>query len=182
MGGYGSGWQRGSRRTVDGSLQVHIGWLVRQCPIREGKWSKSLSWMFRGKEIGSIGYRLTRDTEKPTEILLSFARDGESCREPLNLTYQRMPKGGIKTYAICPYCQTRRLTLFISSRRSLACCRDCASLTYYSSQSRTRYSGDFAFFDALLREERRQERKWEAQERVNQKAREWRMRKSVSPD
>lgn len=178
MGGYGSGWHRGSRRTVDSSLQVHIGWLVRQCPIREGKWRKSISWRLRGEEIGSMGYFLTRDGEKPTEILLSFSRDGESCQESLTLTYQRMPKGGIKTYAICPYCRTRRLTLFVTSRRSLACCRGCARLTYHSSQSRTRYSGDLGVLDALLREGSRRERKWETQERGNQRAREWRTRRS----
>lgn len=179
MGGYGSGWHRGSRRTVDSSLGFDFGWMVRQCPITAGKWRKSIQWSYGGQVSGSCGITIERDDAKVVAIRISCTRDGEEFEQEFEISHLPMPRGGWKILAVCPYCHKRRSKLYFS-RLSLVCCRGCAHLTYHSSQSRTRYSGFWHTFDSLLREERREERKWESRERGNQRAKEWRERMSVN--
>lgn len=175
MGGYGSGYHRGSRYTVDAALHVPIGWLIRQCPIGEGTWWHSMSWTMGGNETGSISYIVTRDHEKPVSIVITCTKSGEPFRQELELCYQRMPKGGLKTYAICPNCRSKRLVLLFT-RRARLCCRDCAGYTYQSCLDSNKYSGFLGALSAVMNEEYRWERKWESDQRKRDRCREWRKR------
>jgi hypothetical protein len=176
MGGYGSGNHRGSRYTVDAALHVPIGWMIRQCPIREGIWRHSMRWIMHGEETGSIGYTLTRDHEKPVSLVITCTRNKQHFKQELKLEHQRMPKGGVKTYAICPYCHRKRLVLLICSRYWF-CCRTCADYTYQSCQDSKKFSGFFGELSRLLAEETRWDRQWESIRRNRERCREWRKRR-----
>lgn len=177
MGGYGSGNYRGSRYTVDSAFNVPIGWMIRQCPIREGTWRHTMSWRRNGEEIGSIGYILARDFEKPKHLIVTCSLNGQPFEQILELVHKRMPKGGLKTYVVCPYCRTNRLTLFFSSLSQL-CCRNCANFTYESCQENRKHSGLLKYLYAELEEEARWDRKVQSIWRRRERCKEWRKRKS----
>lgn len=176
MGSYGSGYRRGSRYTVDGALGIPIGWIVRQSPIKEGCWRSSLFWKRSGETLGSFGYILTRDHEKPVGLKITCERDGKPFNEDLILSNVPMPKGGFKTYLVCPYCRSQRLSLYFS-RYSSPCCRKCANYTYQSSQESTKHSGMFRMLVAGLEEEARWDRKLKTRRRQRESCKEWRKRK-----
>lgn len=177
MGGYGSGYRRGARTTADSQLRLDIGWMIRQCPIREGSWDRSIAWLRRDEQIGSCHYYLDRDFEKPRSLRISCTANGNPFSQELDLVYLRMPKGGFKTYARCPYCYRRKLKLYFSGRGKV-CCRECASFTYESSQESKKPSGFLKLFVRLLEEERRWERKETSHATRIIRCREWRKRKN----
>jgi hypothetical protein len=178
MGGYGSGNHSGSRGTVERALHVPIGWMIRQVPLCEGTWTRSLQWTCLGQVTGSTGYKVTRDSEKPIGIKIICNRNEAPFSQDIDLCYQHMPRGGFKTFALCPYCRSKRLNLYFS-RRELLCCRKCADLTFHSSQSSSKPSGDFGLLTTLLQMEKRDERAYESQENARNRCREWRRRSKV---
>lgn len=179
MGGYGSGWHRGSRYTADGGLGIHVGWIVRQYPITEGGWIGSFSWTRRGEVVGSCGYILRRDSVKPISLLVNCNWNGKPFKQELELSHVRMPKGGLKTYLICPYCRTRRMKLYFSRLPSL-CCRKCANYTYESCQQSKKWSGIWQAWSDEIAEEVRWERKWDTRTRQRERCKEWRERSKVN--
>lgn len=176
MGGYGSGNHRLARRTVEAALHIPIGWMIRQCPITVGFWRRSMSWTCRGESRGSTGFVVERDQEKPISVRIECTRDGMPFKQVFELTYLKMPNGGIKTYAVCPYCSSRCSTMYFS-RLALVSCRQCANLTYESSQSSYWPSGQLGLLVALLHEEVRWERKEESRDKAKKRCSEWRVRK-----
>lgn len=175
MGGLGSGWHRGSRYTVDRAFGVDIGWILRHNPIREGAWQGSMAWTVNGHQKGSTGYYLKRDAEKPTKIVITCQLDGEYFQDDLGLTHLPMPKGGYKTLLVCPYCQSRRASLFFGGFPRL-CCRKCANYTYQSCQDSKKYSGILRYLAALMDEELRWDRSLRATIRNRDKCKQWRKR------
>lgn len=175
MGGSGSGNHRGARYTVESALYLPIGLMIRQCPIREGTWFRSVSWSRGDNESGSCCYILTRDHEKPVSIVVKCAKEGEPFEQSLKLAYHLMPKGGLKTYALCPYCGNRRLLLYFTSSKWLSC-RLCANYTYDSSQSSRKSDGLLGTIKMLFAAEDRVERKIASQENARLRCVEWRRR------
>ena len=175
MGGYGSGWHRPSKLAADHQKSFDVGWMVRGNPIKKGCWIHTIGWFRGGEETGSCRYRLSRDHEKPTEISIECLRDGQEFKQEFELSYQQMPKGEIKTYVICPYCQKRKLILYFSQHHWL-CCRTCAGFTYVSCQESNKPPQSLAHLVALLKEETRWDREWQSTVRRRERCKEYRRR------
>ena len=137
MGSILSGRCRTRKITADTQFSIDIGMVIRQCPITEGQWLRRMHWSRFGEQIGSCGIRVKRDSVRPIEITILVARNGEPTNQQLQLVHQAMPKGGVKTFAVCPYCKEKKLKLYLCERERI-CCRACAGFTYMSCQKGTK--------------------------------------------
>lgn len=180
MGGYGSGWRRGSRYTADAAFDISIGWILRKNRVAEGVWQGTLAWSRHGEELGCCGYVLRRDSVKPTFLKILCTKAGVPFEDEPELAHEPMPKGGFKTYLVCPYCRNRRMQLYFSQFPRL-CCRNCANYTYQSCQESRKHSGVWREVLAALDEEASLLRNIEARARQRERCRTWRMRTKKLP-
>lgn len=148
MGSHRSGNRRATRSLVEDALHVPIGWMVTRCPIRVGHWLRSFVWKQGSQPYGSLSFILSRTQEAVTRIVLVGRKNGVEFRQIVKIANVPMPKGGLKSYALCPYCHKRCLRLYFT-RLPLAACRQCSDLTYRSSRDSSPLGRLFNYFDRL---------------------------------
>ena len=105
MGGYGSGgWFRYySKATTESQRRIDIRWLKKQGYLRAGSIG-TLSWSRRGKQTGSIDYRMEEN-----RMILNYRhrlREGEWESVEQNILFDRTScnYGGFRTWFLCPHC------------------------------------------------------------------------------
>lgn len=100
-------------------------------------------WTWRGEVSSSVGWQWCESKERgegeeksPGHVVVSYMTkdDGCSFRERVELTQTRPHLGGRRLWWVCPACERRCGVVFVLGERGLAC-RQCADLTYISSQS-----------------------------------------------
>jgi len=135
MGGIGSGsWFRwNSRKTIESQHGLDIRWLNKQGDLRSGAIG-FLSWSTRGKETGSIRYRI-----EETRLVLNYQhrfRGGEWERVEQAIEFDRTPchYGGHRTWFLCPQCWRRIAVLYGAGK--FFRCRHCYGLAYSSQKER----------------------------------------------
>jgi hypothetical protein len=133
MGGRGSGscsrWD--SKKTTESQNRIDIRWLNKHGYLRPGNIGK-LSWSQRGKETGSIIYRMEIGS-----MILNYRyryRDGEWQAVEQDIHFNRTPcnYGGHRWWFLCPRCSRRVAVLYGAGKYFL--CRHCYGLTYSSQQ------------------------------------------------
>ncbi len=166
MGGYGSGWHRGARQTVDDALTYTIKNLVPYLRIAEqaqaagrlgGVTTGVCTWSRGGEERSRIGFTVEVERAGPpavgppaepgpcglTLVLDYRVRDTSvSLRVPLDVTAAF--RTGRHYWMRCPACERRCAKLHLPTGALRFACRACHDLTYQSCQE----SGKF---DALFR-------------------------------
>ena len=132
MGGLGSGeWFRyGSKKsTTDSQHDIDIRWMKKNNRLRPGT-TGSLSWSRRGKETGSVGYRM--EENRMTLHYRYRPPGGELEQVEQTIPFDRTPcnYGGHRTWFLCPYCMKRVAVLYGAGKYFL--CRHCYDLGYAS--------------------------------------------------
>ena len=134
MGGIGSGeWLRyGSKKsTTNSQHNIDIRRMKKNNWLHPGT-TGSLSWSRRGKETGSIGYRIE---EKQMTLHYRYrSHDGEWEQVEQTIPFDRTPcnYGGHRTWFLCPHCMKRVAVLYGAGKYFL--CRHCHDLVYASQQ------------------------------------------------
>ena len=70
MGGYGSGNRWNSKTTTESQHRIDIRWLKKQGYLRPDTMG-TLSWSWRDKQTGSIGYRMEADRMVSVSTMLA---------------------------------------------------------------------------------------------------------------
>ena len=147
MGGRGSGRPlfsgRGGKDTTESQYRIDIRWLNKQGYLKPGAWG-SLSWSSRGKQTGSINYRMESDS-----MILNFRhRDSGGEWETIQqeIVFDRTPCyfGGYRKWFLCS-CGKRVAVLYGKGKYYL--CRHCYALTYNCKQEQP--------VDRLIRKQRK---------------------------
>lgn len=171
MGGYGSGWYRGGRATVEQCRRLDVLEVSRKVPpireaVRTGRieaLSWVWSWMGDGGRVpgGSIIISLVQ-VPGGAALRLQYAVDRpdtpqERMSYEVSLCPSPCPFGGVRPWFICPGggCGGRR-TRYLYLLGSSFHCRICHRLTYASRQAHRNVGQEFAL--ACRRQERIQER------------------------
>ena len=127
MGGYNSG------RTAQHAKCEHLHAIDVRRWAREGyldcRRYFGWQWTMDGETTGSIGVWVS---EGAARVELSYAKDGEQYRYPVQLTWTRCHFGGRRTWFQCPNpgCRQRAAKLYLGSRTFA--CRRCYRLVYRS--------------------------------------------------
>lgn len=133
MGGRGSGrgyrWDKKS--TTESQHSIDIRWLKKHKYLRPGS-AGSLSWSNRGKQTGSIAYKMEAD-----RMILNYRnrpRGGEWEDVEQAISFDRTPcnYGGHRKWFLCLRCQRRVAVLYGAGKYFL--CRHCHGLIYVSQQ------------------------------------------------
>jgi len=132
MGGSGSGsWIRwNSKITAESRYTIDIRWMKNNGLLTPGTIG-SMSWESRGKQTGSIGYRVEED-----RLILVYRnkymdREWERIEDRIFFTWTSCNYGGERQWFLCPECN-RRVALAYGGKYYR--CRHCHNLTYASQQ------------------------------------------------
>jgi hypothetical protein len=120
-----------SRFIIEIYAIVLIRWLKKQGYLRSGIMG-SLSWSWRDKKTGSIGFRIETD-----RIVLNYRHrphggDWEDVEQAISFNRTPCNYGGFRTWFLCPRCWRRVAVLYGVGKYFL--CRHCYNLTYASQQ------------------------------------------------
>lgn len=157
MGGYGSGWHRGKKSTVEESLVLTMKHLKASLEKGAGRWG-SLSWSRNGEPFASISYT-TEDLEGDLAVRLKYSRgEGETKKSEdyLVQVVSTSPNyGGRRWWFICPLvvdgapCRRRAAKLYLPNGGRFFGCRTCYHLSYTSAQEA--HKMDHLFLDLAAR-------------------------------
>jgi hypothetical protein len=121
------------RQEVENCTTLRIGFVMKRFSGSD-RGPFILNWRRNGEVWSSVGLRISFEGDQPTALTLQWTRkEAEFLQEILLDSTQRMPKGGFKTYAICPFCGARCLTIHLPPHCERFGCRACYGLTYESS-------------------------------------------------
>jgi len=129
MGGLGSGRSAFPRTTTDNANRVDIRFMRKEGLLRDGC-SGTLNWSVRGKQTGSIDYRVTADS-----VILQFrhrsrVEDWQDVEQTVVLDRTPCNYGGERLWFLCPNCHRRVAVLYGPGAHFL--CRHCYGLPYAS--------------------------------------------------
>jgi hypothetical protein len=132
MGGSGSGsWYRwNSKTTVESQYKIDIRWMKRQGYLHPGAVGVLL-WGSRGKESGSIGYRVKTDRLILVYRNRQYGGRWENIEDEIYFTWTQCNYGGNRRWFLCPECN-RRVAVIYGGKYYR--CRHCHNLTYSSQQ------------------------------------------------
>ena len=140
MGGYGSGWQRGKKTTVEDCLVLSAGKLQRDKLLQHGLHASGwLTWTntVTGEETSSISYEVdTIDPAPWLRLYYTLTRIGEAVDYRVYLTTTALPWGEDRWAFLCPNVSCGRACrkLYLPPGCRYFTCRLCYRLTYESSQ------------------------------------------------
>jgi hypothetical protein len=149
MGGFGSGWHRGKRMTVEDGWTLSAAKLMRDGMIRPGRhWRGQLTWRNTetGEEVSTIGFESVTSADSGTAWLrYTRSRTGEKAVLEVALTTTPLPWGGRRWWFTCPLiiggreCRRRLVKLYLPPGAKYFGCRHCYGLTYTSCQESHKY-------------------------------------------
>ena len=131
MAASGNWYRYGSKATTESQIRIDIRWLKKQGYLHPGVES-ALSWTCRGKQAGTICFRMEVDC-----MILNYRqRPSNGEWEPVSQTiaFGRTfcNYGGHRTWFLCKNCGRRVALLYGAGKYFL--CRHCYNLTYSSQQ------------------------------------------------
>jgi len=133
MGGIGSGrmFRWGAKATTESQHDIDIRWLKKQGLLRSGV-SSSLSWSCKGKQTGSIGFKM-----EAGQMILNYRHrpnDGEweDVKQIISLSQTPCNFGGYRKWFLCPRCWKRVAVLYGAGKYFY--CRHCHDLAYSCQQ------------------------------------------------
>lgn len=165
MGGYGSGWHRGARQTVDDALTYKVAGLLpylrpaeqMQAAGHIGTASTgTCTWSRNGRETSRVGFSVaveqvpgSAETSRLVLVLDYRKRETDvSVRVPLDTT--RVFKNSRRYWMRCPSCGRRCGTLHLPGGALRFACRQCHNLTYTSCQESGKYDALYRSLGAQL--------------------------------
>lgn len=133
MGGSGSGsWFRwDSKTTTESQHRIDIRWLKKQGYLRPGN-AGLLSWSWRDKQTGSIGFRMETDRMVLNYRHRPHGGDWEDVEQAISFDRTPCNYGGFRTWFLCSRCWRRVAVLYGAGKYFF--CRHCYDLTYASQQ------------------------------------------------
>lgn len=142
MGGYGSGWRRPRRATVEESLTLELAWLRERGLFVPGEYRSGLvSWSAGGQERNAIHCCADLRPGVRPVLVLRYRAGIEAAADieygvPLETTPQAW--GGVRWWLCCPLgvdgqvCGRRVTALHSPPGQHYFGCRHCFGLTYES--------------------------------------------------
>ncbi len=152
MGGYGSGWHRGGRTTVEECLVAPAGKLT-EGPRRAAasSWAGNLTWSRNDEVQSRIGFTLWLTGHAGTAHLrYTRTRAADDVEQPVGLTATPLPWGGVRWWFTCPLvvggrpCGRRVAKLYLPPGGRHFGCRHCYDLTYESAKEAHRFDAMYA--------------------------------------
>ena len=109
MGGSGSGsWYRwDSKSTTESQHRIDIRWLKKQRYLRPDTMG-TLSWSWRDKQTGSIGFRMEADRMVLNYRHRPHGGDWEDVEQAISFYRTPCNYGGFRTWFLCPRCWQRK--------------------------------------------------------------------------
>lgn len=137
MGGFGSGWNKTRKRTVESCLPLHIKTIRPSLTPGYQGW---VSWG-QGGGAGKISYQVIGDGNgRAGEVRLYYTAgrgdDKKDLAYLVGLTYDTTPWGARRAWFICPNtrCGRRVGALYLPPGEYIFACRHCHNLTYQAAQ------------------------------------------------
>lgn len=160
MGGYGSGWHRGARRTTSDGLVLTLQGLapsVREAARlaadgRAGRmFSGTREWRVGERLDARIGFSLVAVPPEAegepggVEVVLAYDLTRGDVRESVTTTvrFQTTTGRGVRYWLSCPDCDRRAGALYLPPGARTFACRTCHDLTYRSCQESRQFDGLF---------------------------------------
>lgn len=164
MGGYGSGWHRGARQTVDDALTFKVGALRRHIEAAERVQAAgglgvastgTLTWTWPGGQTSTISFTVRVESAPGTVVravvvVLDYTADGVPVTVRVALDTTTMHRGGTRHWMRCPACDGRCATLHLPGGARRFACRTCHALTYTSCQESHKFDSMFRRLGAQL--------------------------------
>lgn len=149
MGGFGSGWQRSKRTTVEDCLPLTLSQMLQQNALTPGKRSAgSWSWYRHGEEerYAFIGYDADLSDFEDAWLRLDYRVNGLPVRDLISLTTSEPNFGGARWWFVCPVMEERgerhRTTrLYLPPQHQRFGSRKSYGLTYTSCQESGQWNG-----------------------------------------
>lgn len=147
MGGYGSGWHRSKKTTVESCLTLHFKTIKPY--LRPGFYG-FVSW---GKDgaAGRINYQVQGEGGQPQRVKLVYTQtprggDPQDLAYFVELTTTPTPWGAVRYWFTCPAvgCGRRAGALYLPPGGRYFACRHCYRLTYQAAQEKS--DGFFSLF------------------------------------
>jgi len=150
MGGYGSGRWHGhipAPTVEDSQVLTLTGFKSRIVEVLTdggGFHMGQITWSWRGEVRHTIGYRITRYDPGAAiwldyNLITSATGEKKSFDYPIRLSSEPRHFGGQEFYFHCPTCNRRCAKLYRAPMRDYFTCRQCARVTYTSSQESHKY-------------------------------------------
>lgn len=149
MGGYGSSrwnWHY-KKHTVEESLRVNIKTIYPNLRVGYTGW---LWWKVGERITGNISYQVEGSGANPESIRLIYTvTDNQTGSKsdynyPVKLVTTPTPWGALRWWFTCPDCGRRCGCIYKPPGGHVFTCRQCANLTYRSSQESHQYDSMFA--------------------------------------
>lgn len=133
MGGYGSGFQFGAKRTEEDYRHIKISNLHKWGYTQQSGRCGEIEWKRRGEVISSVGVI----ADDKVIRFLYVREDAQGKRStidyPVRLSWTECNFGSGRPWFLCPYCDRRVGTLYSAHR---FVCRHCLNLNYQSTRER----------------------------------------------
>jgi len=146
MGGYGSGWNKSKKTTVESCSTLHIKTIKPN--LRPG-YAGSVYWTIGERRAGSIGYQVWGADGLPQRVKLAYnlIQTGQDLAYYVELTTSPLPWGGVRYWFVCPLvndgrpCGRRVGALYLPPGGRYFGCRHCYELTYEAAQEAHHFDG-----------------------------------------
>ena len=140
MGGYGSGWNRPKKATVEDALTLSITRLMRDGVIVPGEArTRARGWRINGQMIELFVCDSDAIDPQNASLRLTSFGPGPSESQCIRLTTTRPHWGGLRWWFICPLTGRRATKLHLPPGSRLFAHRDAHGLTYRSFQESGRF-------------------------------------------
>jgi hypothetical protein len=159
VGGYGSGWQRPKRTTVEDCLVLAMGTLVRRQALVPGaRTSGAWGWWREGEKepFARVGYETDASDPGQAWLRLSYRVDGAPVDYRVRLVTTRPTFGGRRWWFVCPLLRRdggpprRAAKLYLPPGARYFGSRAGHGLTYASCQESGRFRSLFRHLAAKL--------------------------------
>lgn len=133
MGGYGSGFQYGAKRTEEDYRHIKISNLHKWGYTKQSGRCGEIEWKRRGEVISSVG--IIADDKVIRFLYLRKDAQGErsAVDYPVRLSWTECHFGSRRPWFLCPSCDRRVGTLYSAHQ---FVCRHCLNLNYQSTRER----------------------------------------------
>jgi hypothetical protein len=140
MGGYGSGWNRPKKATVEDALTLSITGLMRDGVIVPGEVrTRARGWCVNGRLVALFVCDSDAADPENAWLRLTSLGPGPSESQCIRLETTRPHWGGLRWWFICPLTGRRATKLHLPPGARLFAHRDAHGLTYRSCQESGRF-------------------------------------------
>lgn len=134
MGGYGSGWHRGRRATIEDGVTLDLAELGRRGFLENGR-NGLWQWLQHGELVFEVGLIVDLRSEDVAAIHILIKRRGEWERQTVRLVTTTPTFGGARLWFRCPLTGRRCRCIHLPPGRREFASRKAYGLGYRSSQT-----------------------------------------------